>query len=102
MSIDSFDDLEDELGLDDETSSDGGGEEFSLHELLSDSFVRANTEFDSVTDFVTALPDLDHADEYFGSDEVQQVVETSTQFDDLDEMLALVTAEEVKSELPFE
>ena len=101
MSIDSFDDLEDTLGLDDEPSSFDGGEEFSLHELLSDSFIRANTEFASVSDFVAALPDLDHADEYFGSDEVQQVIENQTQFDDLDEMLALVTAEEVKSELDF-
>lgn len=101
MSIDSFDDLEDTLDLDDEPSSYDGGEEFSLDELLSDSFVRTNTDFGSVSEFIAALPDLDHADEYFGSDEVQQVIDSRTQFEDLDEMLALVTAEEVKSEIDF-
>jgi hypothetical protein len=101
MSIDSFDDLEDTLDLDDESSSYGGDGEFSLEELLSDSFVRTNTEFGSLAEFVSALPDYDHADEYFSSDEVQEVIDSRTQFDDLDEMLALVTANEVKSEIDF-
>ncbi len=101
MSIDSFDDLEDTLDLDDETSSYDGGGEFSLEELLSDSFVRTNTEFGSLSEFIAALPDYDHADEYFSSDEVQEVIDSKTQFDDLDEMLALVTANEVKSEIDF-
>lgn len=101
MSIDSFDDLESTLDLDDETSSSGEAEAFSLYELLSDSFVRTNTDFDSVTDFVASLPDYDHADEYFACDQVQEVIERRTQFDDLDEMLALVTAEEVQSEIDF-
>ena len=77
----------------------GGKKEVGIEELLTDSFIRKNSNFDSLQKMVDSFPKKFNSGEDFKSKEWNEFVKLKSNFDSWEDMLHAAHEEWVKKEL---